>query len=385
MTHTLSAAEAAERLGVSRATLYAYVARGLIHSEPGGGDGRARRYSNSDVERLCERKSLRADSSRLPPSALHWGVPILESHISLIQDGALYYRGINACDLATRHIFEDVARFLWTGALTRQPQPQARRMRRATQRPPGRLMACMTAALLALPDAADPMAIVHALLGTVAPARHHASAAVLQHVYAPGLPDARRLFDALLILCADHELNVSSFTARCVASARTELSMAVLAGLCALTGELHGGHVDRVLSFLNSMRTPAQVSPVCKAAQRRDGRLPGFGHALYPDGDPRAATLLALMSQMLAHSRRYVLLRAVLDEAQALGSEPPTIDMALAGLAYVLEADHEAPLAWFAIGRSAGWIAHALEQIDTGLLIRPRARYIGVQPHARSS
>ena len=91
------------------------------------------------------------------------------------------------------------------------------------------------------------------------------------------------------------------------------------------------------------------------------------------------------MPQVLGRNRRFVLLRAVLDEAQSLGNEPPTIDMALAALAYVLEADSEAPLAWFAIGRSAGWVAHAREQIDTGLLIRPRARYIGVQPHARSS
>lgn len=386
MPYTLSAAEAAERLGVSRSTLYAYVARGLIHSERAGGDGRARRYANSDVDRLCERKSLRTDNSRLPPSALHWGLPVLESRISLIQDGALYYRGVNACELAGRHTFEDVARFLWSGVLTHHPLPRARPVRRAVAGQSGKPITRMATALLDMPATDDHISIVRVLLQAVAPMQSGQSAAVaLQQAFAPGLPDVRRLFDALLILCADHELNVSAFTTRCVASAQAELRMAVLAGLCALTGGLHGGHADRVLTFLNTVRTPKHVSAACRELHRSSGRLPGFGHALYPNGDPRAATLLALMPQVLGRNRRFVLLRAVLDEAQSLGNEPPTIDMALAALAYVLEADSEAPLAWFAIGRSAGWVAHAREQIDTGLLIRPRARYIGVQPHARSS
>ena len=94
--HYLTAQEAAEELGVNTATLYAYVSRGLIHSEPTAGHKRDRRYHRDEIRRLKERKELRRNPTRLMENALHWGAPMLESGITLISDGQLYYRGQDA-------------------------------------------------------------------------------------------------------------------------------------------------------------------------------------------------------------------------------------------------------------------------------------------------
>src|SRR5919112_1379063 len=108
----LSGREAAAELGVKLPTLYAYVSRGLIRSEPAG---RNRRYRAEDVRKLKERKEQRRDPSRLTENALHWGTPVLESAITLIADGRLYYRGRDAVALSESHPLEQVAEFIWTG------------------------------------------------------------------------------------------------------------------------------------------------------------------------------------------------------------------------------------------------------------------------------
>lgn len=110
----LSGREAAAELGVKLPTLYAYVSRGLIRSEPAG---RNRRYRAEDVRKLKERKEQRRDPSRLTENALHWGVPVMESAITLIADGQLYYRGRNAVALSKSHSLEQVAELIWTGRL----------------------------------------------------------------------------------------------------------------------------------------------------------------------------------------------------------------------------------------------------------------------------
>jgi citrate synthase len=183
-----------------------------------------------------------------------------------------------------------------------------------------------------------------------------------------------------LILCADHELNVSSFTARCVASAGSTPYAVVAAGLAALEGTRHGGSTARVEAMLAAMRRSRRIDTAIGERLRRGERIEGFGHPLYRDGDPRASALLALLRERYPRSPE---LTFVLDVAQTAGSalrDRPNLDFALAAVGRVLRLPAESALTLFAIGRSIGWIGHAIEQSATGQLIRPRARYVGVVP-----
>ena len=383
MQRTLSALEVSEQLGVGLPTVYAYVSRGLIHSARGGADKRARRYAFSDVKRLLERRTMRADLGRLPESALSWGLPVLESRISLIEDGVLSYRGHSLTDLARQWPFEAVAQLLWTGKLS-LPKPALQHtpavMAGSPKLAPIQRMAC---ALISGEQRVDtPLGILRLMLGALvpdAPARKPI-AAVLQAAYAPHLPALQAVFDVLLIACADHELNTSSFTARCVASTHASDRAAVLAGMCALGGPLHGGNAEQARAMLSKIRQPHHASKFIVAQRSGKRGLHGFGHMLYPEGDPRATLLLARLGECFAGHPRWGVCQAMLSAAHANGLEPPNIDFSIAALAFVLDAEPGAGLGWFALGRAAGWIAHAHEQRAHGSLIRPRARYIGVRP-----
>jgi citrate synthase len=171
-----------------------------------------------------------------------------------------------------------------------------------------------------------------------------------------------------LVLLADHELNASTFAARIAASTGASLSAATLAGLAALSGPRHGGMAARVEAF-----AAAAARGDWRRAARGSKPPPGFGHPLYPDGDPRAAALLAAIEAPPA-------LAALRAEVEGATGERANIDFALIALRQSLQLPAEAPFALFAVARTAGWLAHAIEQVETGALIRPRARYVGAQP-----
>jgi citrate synthase len=182
-----------------------------------------------------------------------------------------------------------------------------------------------------------------------------------------------RAIDAALIVCADHELNASAFAARVVASAGASPSMAVAAALAALSGQRHGGTTAAVQRMFDEPGAPSEVI----ARVLRDGRvLPGFGHPLYPTGDPRAARLLELCRP--GRARRRAL--AFAEAAQGSIGLLPNVDFGLVTLARSHALPEPAPFILFAVGRCAGWVGHALEQYATGQLIRPRARYVGPPP-----
>ena len=185
-----------------------------------------------------------------------------------------------------------------------------------------------------------------------------------------------------LILCADHELNVSSFTARCVASAGSHPYAVVIAGLAALEGTRHGGVSARVESMLDSLRQSRAPRSAIAARLRRGEPIDGFGHPLYRDGDPRAIALLDMLRDAFASSRELAFVLETADAATALTREHPNLDFALAAVARVLRLPPGSPLTLFAIGRTIGWIGHAIEQYATGQLIRPRAKYVGIAPTA---
>lgn len=383
----LTAAEASRRLGVTRTTLYAYVSRGLLRSRATSGS-RKREYAAEDVEALLQRRHARRDPTAVASAALGMhGLPVLDSSLTLIDGGRLYYRGQDAIALARESTLEHVATLLWdaelagVGASVVGPQ-QAKRL---AEMP----LIERFHTWLATEGAADPTAFnlepaaVRSVgltilrgLSIVACGELRSSdtiAATLVRGWSPRGKGARRRIDAALVASADHDLNVSAFTARCIASAGATPYMAITGALAALSGHRHGGHTERVADMLDE---PGSAREVIAARLRRGEDVPGAGHPLYPDGDPRARLLLELAVDGPAAQRGHDFARAL---AELLGRHP-TLDLGLVVLARSLRLPRDAPLALFALGRTVGWIAHILEQYATGVLIRPRARYVGTPP-----
>ena len=172
-----------------------------------------------------------------------------------------------------------------------------------------------------------------------------------------------------LVLLADHELNASTFAARVAASTGASIAASLLAGLGALSGPRHGG-VARAVTALVDEAARSGAAPAISTWLARGHPLPGFGHPLYPDGDPRAVALLeGVAIDPLMTSLR--------DAAAEITGEPANIDYALAVLSRALDLPRDAAFKLFALGRSVGWSAHAMEQAASEQLIRPRAHYVG--------
>jgi citrate synthase len=196
------------------------------------------------------------------------------------------------------------------------------------------------------------------------------------------VPEARELLEAALILWADHELNVSTFTVRCVASARATPYAAVVAGISALRGPLHGGSNEQVEALFDETPDASQARAALEARLRRGERIPGFGHPLYPDGDPRAAFLLERIRALRPRPSALSVVDSLERETHDLIGRKPNVDFASVALVRALGAPRGSALALVGVARAAGWIAHVLEQYAEGRLIRPRARYTGEAPTA---
>jgi citrate synthase len=396
----LAAREAAEDLGVSLATLYAYVSRGMIRSEAGG--GRSRRYRAEDVRRLKERKERRRDPDAAVEGALSWGTPVLESAITLVTDDRLYYRGRDAVGLSAGSTVEEVAALIWTG----DPGEAAELFAGdSPEVPPGArtVMGGLPLveafqALLPLAAAADPAAydlrpeavartgarILRLMTVAITGNTGTGLAETLRRGWCPGEAGAARLLGAALILCADHELPVSTFAARCVASSEATPYAVVAAGLAALGGIKHGGQTELVEAFLREVEAAGDARRAISGRLRRGERIPGFGHSLYPEGDPRGAELLRITTAAYPDSPAVTLSAEVAVETLGLMDERPTLDFGLVTLARALGLPAGGAVALFALGRTIGWIGHAIEQYASGSLIRPRARYIGSMPASRA-
>ena len=398
----MTAQEVAEELGISLPTVYAYVSRGLLRSEAVGTGTRSRRYRREDVERLKQRQEQREHPERAAESALHFGVPILESGLTLIADGHLYYRGMDAVQLAQSRSIEEVAALLWTADLDTEihelglPVTVTSNCRLMLDQLCDatlfeRFQTLLPLAALDDPGAYDlrPATVIHTgahivrFLTAIAaeqPPGHAGIADTLQQAWRPDDEQAAALLNMALVLCADHELNVSSFTARCVASAGSTPYAVVTAGLAALQGAKHGGSTERVAALLNEIGTPQNARPALISRIRRGEALPGFGHFLYPDGDPRSRLLLDSVAGLYPQSEAVQLGQAVVEQVAELTGQLPNVDIALVILSRELGLPIGAPLALFALGRMVGWIGHALEQYQVDQLIRPRARYNGAPP-----
>ncbi len=411
----LQAREAAAFLGVKLPTLYAYTSRGLVRSVPGD-RGRARRYLRADLDRLRARRDARSGHGPVAAGALRWGEPVLDTSITRIapEEGPIY-RGRSAVDLASADVrFEAVAELLWTGA---RPPDDPDATGRLTYLWDPRGLGLPDASLFdLLPDRVPPLtalSIVLPLLASRDPGRFvqrpeavapRARTLIVRMAASLGLAsgperlaaalgargvaetaaaalaaeageDGVRAINRALVLTADHELNASAFAARVAASTGADVYACVQAALAALSGPRHGGASDRIEALVAEIGEPGRAEEVVHERARRGEPVEGFGHPLYPDGDPRAAVLLDLARDLAPDRPAVQTCFELMDVVRRGEGGGATLDLGLVALSAALGLPLGSATGIFAVGRCAGWVAHALEHYEAGYLLRPRARY----------
>jgi len=399
----LTAAETAARLGVKVATIYAYVSRGALtsHRSP---DGRTSLFRRDDVEALARRGRPRR-STRPPSLDL-----VIETRLTSIDDHRVLYRGHDAAALARSATFEQVAELLWTGtwpverpSWTAGPAPG---LDASGLDVPGLVDRLRVAVVLA--GAADPLrgdlrpeacvATARSLLATlveslpvlgngrVSRLTLPAGGAPLPATLAGRLwsrlasgrppPGMLGVLNAALVLMADHELASSTFAARIAASTRADPYAVVGAGLGPLAGPLHGGAGRATRRVIERAAGPNGAGPALAEAMADHGMFPGFGHHLYPDGDPRARVLLDLLRSTAGDTRAMRVVDAVLATARSRAPIQPNVDFALAALGFVVSMPPAGEEVVITVARTAGWLAHAMEEYgEAPLRFRPRAVY----------
>ncbi|MET1416372.1 citrate/2-methylcitrate synthase [Roseibium sp. HPY-6] len=382
----LSAREAAAELGVQPATLYAYVSRGLIASV--AGPGKKRRYDAADVRRLKGRRQVEDHTGAKPLT----GDPVLETELTLISEEGPVYRGRLARELAETSTLETVATLLWASG----DDPFANNIPKPPPVLPAGLGALdrlmMALAAWPLQDKAAYTLAPKLLQAKGAALLRYSVAALLgkepvavpihtQIASAFGVSaSAKNLIRAALVLCADHELNTSSFTARCAASTRAPLHAALLSGLGAFAGPRHGAAPDRATAWLAEIQPDTDIEALLADRLARGETLPGFGHSVYQGRDPRADCLLDILFRTESGHPFVERLPGLISSADDLFGLPPNIDLALAVIQKTYELPRDAGKIIFCAGRMTGWIAHALEQYASHEKIRPRAAYVGERP-----
>jgi citrate synthase len=390
----LSAREAAAELAISPATLYAYVSRGLIRSEPSS-DSRSHRYRAEDVRGLKERRAPSPEPRGL--KSFDADLPVMDSAISTITEDGPIYRGVNAIDLAETDTLEHAATLLWdvteVDPFSADNCPLiSGEMRAVADAARHAAPIDRTLAVLALAASADPRAFTRAADGramvggrilrlvvatmlnaTPSPEPLHLQIA---KAWAPQHKHAADLIRRALVLLADHELNASTFTVRCAASTGLNLYDAMIAGLVALKGPKHGGAGVLAAQLVKTL-VDGDVGPIIRERVALGERFAGFGHGVYRHGDPRAR---ALLDALLRAGAAEKLAREIPERIAEATGEFVNIDYALAVLIHTLGMPPGNELVLFAMARTVGWIAHASEQLRHGGLIRPRARYIGPAP-----
>lgn len=394
----LTADQVARRLGVKLETIYAYVSRGVL-GRTLGSDGRTSRFDAREVDALARRGRPRKGSERTGTVEVS-----LATAITGILGDRLVYRGRDARALAERASFEAVAELLWTGKLCSgaqwQPSPERIRVGKeacavlpADASPLERLATCTAALAAAHPLRMDlsPNAVTdHArvllfafvevlpLRGAGKKRLSPAFAARLLPRLSPlSATEARvALLDAALVLLADHELATSTLAARVAASTRADPFSVVLAGLGAVSGPLHGKAAVGVHRMLEEAASSGAELAVARTLTTF-GKLPGFGHPVYQGTDPRAAGLLQRLPSV-CKPPDLELIETVGRVASRSSGAHPNADYGLGALAFSLQMPIGSTEAIFAIARTAGWIAHALEEYgEPPLRFRAKSIYVG--------
>ena len=388
----LSARDAATELAVSPATLYAYVSRGLIRSEPGE-TPRSRRYRAEDVRGLKNRRAPLVETQGLKAADL----PVMDSAVSTITVEGPIYRGVRAVTLAETATFEQCATLLWDSkssdpfARSNVPivSPVMRAIMDATKSAPpiDRCVAVLSQAAEADPRAynwvsegraATGARILRLAAAVMAGTEPSAEPVHLQvaRAWAPKHKHAPDLIRRALVLLADHELNASTFAARVAASTGISMYDAVIAGLVALKGPRHGG-VGPLAAKLLDLFIEGDIAAIVRERVALGERFPGFGHMVYGRSDPRAQSLLDALKRLGADRRLTTEIPERIAEATGTFAN---VDYAQAVMRRFLGMPQGSETTLFAISRVAGWVAHASEQFESKKLIRPRARYTGPSP-----
>lgn len=376
--------EACSRLGVRPQTVYAYVSRGKLEVMPDPADTRRSLYRAEDVASLVKRKQAGRKHETLANNTLFGSEPSIPTAVSAFFRQRLYYRGQDAVSLASSASVEDVAQLLWDAG---QPVDFscATPMRSGK---PGRVAAFTVLAGLA--------ATGHSTHGRLTRVLHKEGQGLVGHLaYAFGAQQGRQplhlrfaqgwkqpapvadLLRTAMVLLVDHELTSSAFATRIAASTGASLPACLLAGLTTLSGPLHGDASGRVQALFSEVERVGEDQVI---AHHLSTGLPlaGFGHHLYPDGDPRAAALLALFDPPEPIAR-------FIQKVTTLTGLHPNIDVALAALATHHRLPADAAFGLFATARSIGLLAHSLEQLGVAQVIRPRGRYVGPMTWVPSS
>jgi citrate synthase len=389
----VSSEEAARRLGVKVSTLYAYVSRGLLASHPDPG-GRRSLFDLADIERVAARqRGGRRVESRLAT---------ITTGVTQLRPDGPYYRGRLATELATDMSFEHVAALLWATDPSEEWDPPELGECPLEQASDRMLWALMMAGA-GDPLRADlrPSAVTRAARRTIAALTAVAGrnadprgrgldpAASIALRLAHGLSDGRGVeetalsaaaIDTALIVLADHELATSTVAVRIAASTRADLYDALLAGLATMAGPLHGGASQRAHELLVAVERDG-VARALNDIMRWHSTLPGFGHTIYQERDPRFDALWALASPLLSEARRALFLE-VIALAAAHDVPVPNCDLALAALSWGTGMPPDAGRTIFTVARVAGWTAHYLEELqERPLRFRARAVY-SVSPAA---
>jgi citrate synthase len=362
-------------------TVYAYVSRKKLEVMPDPADTRRSLYRAEDVAGLVKRKQAGRKHETLAANTLFGAEPSIPTALSAFMRGRLYYRGQSAVDLAGSSTLEEVAQLLWDAEQAvdfsfSEPVHAGK---------PGRIAAFTALAGLA--------ATAHSTRGRLTRVLHgegqslvgqlanafgaHPGQEPLHLRFATGwkqTAEAAELLRTAMVLLVDHELTSSAFAARIAASTGASLPACLLAGLTTLSGPLHGDASGRVQALFNEVE---RVGAEQVAAHYLSTGLPlaGFGHHLYPDGDPRAAALLALFEPPEVIAR-------FIQTVTTLTGLQPNIDVALAALVAHCRLPADAAFGLFATARSVGLLAHSLEQLAVAQVIRPRGRYVGLLPPA---
>jgi citrate synthase len=397
VSELLTSAEAAHRLGVKRETVYAYVSRGLLARDPASGHRRSL-FDRGAVDAL-------ADRARHGNRSGAFEVSVRTELTAVDPAGRLFYRGSDAVQLARHRSFEDVAGLLWDGdpgapwLLARPDRTLLSKVRAALPARAGAtdLIAVATGALGAADRGAGdrrPEAVRRvgaricagavAILGADASTPVGTAGRLLGALYGDGrTPPPRQVaaVNAALVLLADHELSPSALAARVAASTWADPYRVVLAGLGPLGGALHGAMSQAIGAMLAELRSPADAFI---ALERRlaTGPVPGFGHSVYRDRDPRADELLRRAATVALDRARPRTIAAVIEGAEQLGLPAPNADFGLAALTYAIGLPAEAAGTIFTVARIVGLIAHALEEYPHRLRFRPRASYVGTVPRS---
>ena len=370
--------EARRALGVRAQTVYAYVSRGRIEVSADPQDSRRSLYRSEDVANLVRRKASGRTRETLAATTLFGAEPSVPTSISTFAGGRLYYRGVDAVTLAAKATLEEAAAILWASG---NPVVFASALSAKATAPTDRVRAFTELAALA--------ATSHSAKGRTAKVLLEESAGLVSRLAAAfgasgdqslplhdrlaigwsQRPAVAGLIRKTLVLLADHEITSSAFSSRITASTGASLPACLLSGLMTLSGPLHGDASARVRALFSEVQRGGPEAVVDRYLSAAIP-IPGFGHPIYPDGDPRAGALMTDFEPPKQIAR-------LIERVVSLTGLRPNIDVALAALAARYRLPVDAAFALFAIARSVGLLAHSMEQLGVDSVIRPRGRYTG--------